>query len=118
MKFILLDSSKNSVHDGIKFFSSRGLNFVKFVKQITLLNRARYSAHFDTKLRKGLDKRNLFGTKKNDYRTEFGIKMCRITCFTQLFTRVFLKWGGPHPNNPTTYLTPTIHQRCLAKTIL
>ncbi|KRX13061.1 hypothetical protein T07_5383 [Trichinella nelsoni] len=55
-------NSKNSVHDGIKhfigkkcdkilFFSSRGLNFVKFVKQITLLNRARYSAHFDTKLR-------------------------------------------------------------------
>ncbi|KRZ49653.1 Receptor expression-enhancing protein 5, partial [Trichinella nativa] len=42
--------SKNSVHDGIKFFSSCGLSFVKFVKQITLLNRARYSAHFDTKL--------------------------------------------------------------------
>ncbi|KRZ87346.1 hypothetical protein T08_4198 [Trichinella sp. T8] len=44
------DSSKNSVHDGIKFFSSCGLSFVKFVKQITLLYRARYSAHFDTKL--------------------------------------------------------------------
>ncbi|KRX32735.1 hypothetical protein T09_299 [Trichinella sp. T9] len=40
---------KESVHDGIKFVSSRGLNFVKFVKQISLLNRARYSAHFDTK---------------------------------------------------------------------
>ncbi|KRY45504.1 hypothetical protein T03_6532 [Trichinella britovi] len=42
--------SKNSVHDGIKFFSSCGLSFVKFVKQITDLSRARYSAHFDTKL--------------------------------------------------------------------
>ncbi|KRY21716.1 hypothetical protein T12_13136 [Trichinella patagoniensis] len=45
-----IHQSKNSVHNGIKFFSSRGLNFVKFVKQISLLNRARYSAHFDTKL--------------------------------------------------------------------
>ncbi|KRZ84294.1 hypothetical protein T08_14239 [Trichinella sp. T8] len=35
--------------DKIFFVSSRGLNFVKFVKQISLLNRARYSAHFDTK---------------------------------------------------------------------
>ncbi|KRY11167.1 hypothetical protein T12_10669 [Trichinella patagoniensis] len=54
-------NSKNSVHDGIKpfigkiydksfFFSSCGLSFVKFVKQITDLSRARYSAHFDTKL--------------------------------------------------------------------
>ncbi|XP_003375969.1 putative PAN domain protein [Trichinella spiralis] len=31
--------------------------------------------------------------------------------YFQLFKRVFLKWGGPHPNSPTTYLTPTIHQR-------
>ncbi|KRY37047.1 hypothetical protein T01_4636 [Trichinella spiralis] len=38
--------SKNSVHDGIKC----GLSFVKFVKEITVLSRARYSAHFDTKL--------------------------------------------------------------------
>ncbi|KRY25843.1 hypothetical protein T01_14189 [Trichinella spiralis] len=45
MKFVLLDSSKNSVHDGIKC----GLSFVKFVKQITNLSRARYSANFDTK---------------------------------------------------------------------
>ncbi|KRZ71132.1 hypothetical protein T08_1229 [Trichinella sp. T8] len=34
----------------VMFFSSRGLNFVKFVKQITDLSRPRYSAHFDTKL--------------------------------------------------------------------
>ncbi|KRX39542.1 hypothetical protein T05_7316 [Trichinella murrelli] len=33
-----------------EFFSSCGLSFVKFVKQIALLYRARYSAHFDTKL--------------------------------------------------------------------
>ncbi|KRX76110.1 hypothetical protein T06_14992 [Trichinella sp. T6] len=32
------------------FFSSCGLSFVKFVKQITDLSRARYSAHFDIKL--------------------------------------------------------------------
>ncbi|KRZ84118.1 hypothetical protein T08_12959 [Trichinella sp. T8] len=65
------NSSKNSVHDSINpfigkecdtffFFSSCGLSFVqfvkqfveqaKFVKQIALLYRARYSAHFDTKL--------------------------------------------------------------------
>ncbi|KRX35390.1 hypothetical protein T05_585 [Trichinella murrelli] len=31
-------------------FSWCGVNFVKFVKQITDLSRARYSAHFDTKL--------------------------------------------------------------------
>ncbi|KRY15815.1 hypothetical protein T12_15903 [Trichinella patagoniensis] len=43
-------NSKNAVHDGINFFSSCGLSFVKFVKQITDLSRARYSAHFDTKL--------------------------------------------------------------------
>ncbi|KRX69329.1 hypothetical protein T06_14912 [Trichinella sp. T6] len=53
---------------------------------------------------KGLEKRSLFGTKKKDYRTEFGIKMCRIT-------RVFLKWGAICPNNPTTYLFPTIQRR-------
>ncbi|KRX83558.1 hypothetical protein T06_14854, partial [Trichinella sp. T6] len=44
------NSSKNSVHDSIKFFSSCGLSFVKFVKQITNLSIARYSAHFDIKL--------------------------------------------------------------------
>ncbi|KRZ83148.1 DNA primase large subunit [Trichinella sp. T8] len=33
---------------------------------------------------KGLEKRSLFGTKKKDYRTEFGIKMCRITWSTQI----------------------------------
>ncbi|KRY56707.1 hypothetical protein T03_8864 [Trichinella britovi] len=51
----LKDSSKNSVHDGIKFFSSCGLSFVKFVKQIIDLSRARYSAHFDTKLSSIID---------------------------------------------------------------
>ncbi|KRX71505.1 hypothetical protein T06_9587 [Trichinella sp. T6] len=45
------NSSKNSVHDSIKLFLSCGLSFVRFVKQITELSRARYSAHFDTKLR-------------------------------------------------------------------
>ncbi|KRX79996.1 hypothetical protein T06_4010 [Trichinella sp. T6] len=34
----------------LKVFSSCGVSFVKFVKQITDLSRARYSAHFDTKL--------------------------------------------------------------------
>ncbi|KRX79391.1 hypothetical protein T06_7649 [Trichinella sp. T6] len=42
-------NSINSLHDGIKFFLC-GLSSVKFVKQITDLSRARYSAHFDTKL--------------------------------------------------------------------
>ncbi|KRY45355.1 hypothetical protein T03_17922 [Trichinella britovi] len=50
------NSSKNSVHDGIKFSSSCGLIFGKFVKQIALLYRARYSAHFDTKLSSIQDK--------------------------------------------------------------
>ncbi|KRY52601.1 hypothetical protein T03_5355 [Trichinella britovi] len=47
MKFILLDTSKILY---MMFFSSCGLSSVKFVKQITDLSRARYFAHFDTKL--------------------------------------------------------------------
>ncbi|KRX12645.1 hypothetical protein T07_808 [Trichinella nelsoni] len=54
-------ATKNAVHDGIKpsigkkgdsifFFSSCGLSSAKFVKKIADLSRARYSAHFDTKL--------------------------------------------------------------------
>ncbi|XP_003376140.1 conserved hypothetical protein [Trichinella spiralis] len=48
MKFVLLDSTKNVVHD---VFSSCGLSFVNFVKQIREFSVARYSAHFDAKLR-------------------------------------------------------------------
>ncbi|KRX35378.1 hypothetical protein T05_6746 [Trichinella murrelli] len=73
------DSSKNSVHDGIKFFSSCGLSFVKFVKQITLLSRARYSAHFDTK-------RSSIASFKTKKKTSFEKKT---------------PWGGLYPNNPS-----------------
>ncbi|KRZ49859.1 hypothetical protein T02_600 [Trichinella nativa] len=46
---VLVENCDQAILCKLKFVSSRGLNFVKFVKQISLLNRARYSAHFDTK---------------------------------------------------------------------
>ncbi|KRX33046.1 hypothetical protein T05_13239, partial [Trichinella murrelli] len=60
--------------DKIFFFSSCGLSFVKFVKQISLLNRTRYSAHFDTKLRSIL---------KNS--TKLTINITMLTIAAQMF---------------------------------
>ncbi|KRZ97733.1 hypothetical protein T08_9935 [Trichinella sp. T8] len=56
-----------------------------------------------TYLKKGLEKRSLFGTKKKDYRTEFGIKMCRITWSTQILGCDLPQQSNnvPISNNPT-----------------
>ncbi|KRX13141.1 hypothetical protein T07_3938 [Trichinella nelsoni] len=81
----------------------KSVNIVFYEGNLLKQGRKNMDSRFPAQ-QKGLEKRSLFGTKKKDYRTEFGIKMCRIT-------RVFLKWGAICPNNPTTYLFPTIQRR-------